>query len=341
LNFSSNPAPSGGDALVKPLAGATALTAAAALTGHSGYKAAARPVSRMRPRLFYNGSGGAGDGSSLAALGDAHLLTSDLLSSRRNLRHLTAVDMPEAEEVVAPQGSLLLTDQNGQDKYQNEDNDADAANDAAADAQSPPRADGSRQHEQEQQQQQQHHQSFKSDADGVDEQNNSEQRRVASPLAPTIAADKLADGYYTEPTLEELRDFTAAELNAVENFVVGHADFGFVEWVHPVDVTELKLCDIVSFAACSVEVYGNKAPPPTGSKLNCEARITVFDCWPKDSLPVPGAAFDAAHERLVDKYEKKLKKASAQMSAQFVAYNREKGQWTFKVSNFSASETEA
>lgn len=178
--------------------------------------------------------------------------------------------------------------------------------------------------------------------------------RLASPVVPprtnpALTKDDRAAlptltraGYTTSPPLADLALLTRAQLEQVSNFAVHHATMGSVSWEGLTDVTDLALDEIVLFernektGTCSVEVYPLGSDiPPVGHKLNHPAIITVQQCWPTGYIAGEDSEDDPATERKMRKYEKKLRAATERAGAEFLTYSSEKGTWSFRVQSFS------
>ena len=159
-------------------------------------------------------------------------------------------------------------------------------------------------------------------------------------------------GYSTVPSLTELSTWTRAQLEAVPNFQIVHATMGSVQWEGLTDVTDLNLDELVLFErnekthACSVEVYPLASDiPEAGAKLNKPATITVRQCWPTGYATGVAAAKSRHNtndeeqqqrdDRLLAKYEKKLRATTERAGAEFIQYEPEQGTWSFKVQSFS------
>ncbi|UZJ56093.1 hypothetical protein CBS101457_005413 [Exobasidium rhododendri] len=167
--------------------------------------------------------------------------------------------------------------------------------------------------------------------------------------------------YWTSPALSVLRDWSHAELQAVEGFKVGRHGFGQVEFLSPVDLTtvgELGIIPgglvILRTKECIVypdegeclnfengkerdgvqlgfeprKIPGGKAE--RGSGLNVPAEIQLEMCWPFDRstrLPIK----DEEHIR----YKQHVNKLKRRADAQFRSFEPSKGTWTFRVEHFS------
>lgn len=103
---------------------------------------------------------------------------------------------------------------------------------------------------------------------------------TVSGSGPPILSGK---GYYCEPSLDELRRMSDEELRAVENFIVGHEDFGYIEWPGYTDLRGLNLNEIISFGLRELEVYPDPEMKPEDGEFGsvghvsfCSRLILVF-----------------------------------------------------------------
>ncbi|KAH7293405.1 hypothetical protein KP509_28G024900 [Ceratopteris richardii] len=141
--------------------------------------------------------------------------------------------------------------------------------------------------------------------------------------------------YYVRPRVQELAAKERAEpgyCRRVKGFEVGRQGYGFIKFLGEIDVRGLDLENIIQFNKCEVLVYMDESKkPPPGVGLNKPAEITLLNVKCVDKKT--GQHFSEGPE--VEKYEKKLKKRTEELGAEFVAYNAAKGEWTFRVLHFS------
>ena len=86
------------------------------------------------------------------------------------------------------------------------------------------------------------------------------------------------DGYYTVPSIEELRRRPLLEQQAVENLRVGRVGFGEIRWPGKTDVTGVNIGNVVSIEHGEVSVYADSChvpKPPVGTKLNRPAVVKL------------------------------------------------------------------
>ncbi|AET38033.1 FG-nucleoporin NUP116 Ecym_2290 [Eremothecium cymbalariae DBVPG len=141
----------------------------------------------------------------------------------------------------------------------------------------------------------------------------------------------IEDGYYISPSLETLSSMTLLQLRKVSGLVVGQNDYGKIEFLAPVDLSNISLptiCgNLVRFAekVCEVSYVGNIAPPP-GDQLNVRARITLHSTYPTDKAtrqPIK----DPKHP-ILKRHIEKLKKIE---HTKFESYDVKTGSYIFIV----------
>jgi hypothetical protein len=139
-------------------------------------------------------------------------------------------------------------------------------------------------------------------------------------LLPRLAAP----GYWMEPGLDELRHMTKADLGRVEGLVVGREGYGQIEFLEPVDVRGVDLNQLIVIDRHLITVFPDDATkPPRGQGLNVRARLTIEEAWPEHR--------DAES---LEEYEAFLRKRGSRRKQRFVAYDRQRGAWTFNVPGF-------
>ena len=139
------------------------------------------------------------------------------------------------------------------------------------------------------------------------------------------------DGYYISPSLDTLASKTLPQLRKVSGLVIGHKDYGKIEFLEPVDLSNIPLpllCGkIICFEPRACIAYPNSTSPPAeGEGINVRARISLYKCYPSDKAtrePIK----DATHQ-LVKKHIEKMKR---QKQAKFESYDPVTGCWTFVV----------
>ncbi|CDO96552.1 unnamed protein product [Kluyveromyces dobzhanskii CBS 2104] len=136
------------------------------------------------------------------------------------------------------------------------------------------------------------------------------------------------NGYYISPSFETLESLTLMEVRKVSNLVVGHQDYGKIEFMEPVDLSLIPLPSIcgklVIFEnrCCTVSHIGDK--PEKGQGLNVKAKITLAGCYPKDKSS--GKPIKDPNHPILKKHIENLK---SMKEALFESYDPETGSWTF------------
>ena len=104
---------------------------------------------------------------------------------------------------------------------------------------------------------------------------------------------------------------------------------GSVEWCEPTDVTGVDFSDLITISKGNVEVYDDNrhknTKPARGQKLNKPAIIVINNVKPKRGV-------DPA------KKEQSLRAQLEQVpedGAQFLSYDQQTFEWTFKVLHFT------
>lgn len=136
------------------------------------------------------------------------------------------------------------------------------------------------------------------------------------------------NGYYISPSFETLESLSLMEVRKVKNLVVGHKDFGKIEFLKPVDLSLIPLPSIcgklILFESrcCTVSYIGDK--PEKGQGLNVTARITLNGCYPKDKAT--GLPIKDSHHPVLKKHIENLKSMKEE---RFDSYDPEIGSWSF------------
>ncbi|KAI4372140.1 hypothetical protein MLD38_010413 [Melastoma candidum] len=141
--------------------------------------------------------------------------------------------------------------------------------------------------------------------------------------------------YYTEPRIQELAAKERAEpgfCRRVPDFVIGRHGFGSIKFIGETDVRRLDLESLVQFNNREVIVYMDETKkPPVGQGLNKPAVVTLLNIKCRDRKT--GRYYTEGPK--AEKYKETLKKKTEDQGAEFVSYDPEKGEWTFKVMHFS------
>jgi hypothetical protein len=172
------------------------------------------------------------------------------------------------------------------------------------------------------------------DIDDVDN-NDGKLQSVASTPFKSRATSELPQltraDYYMTPSLRELATMSDDELSHVSPFVVGHRDFGSVEWSGGVDCRRLNLDELVHFFPASVEVYPEGVQKPSvGRGLNQRARVTLRGVLPVDA---DGTVLSDAESLL--RFRRRIDRSTSKLGARLLDYNDHTGEWRFEVEHFS------
>lgn len=176
---------------------------------------------------------------------------------------------------------------------------------------------------------------------------DSEQRLA---IEPTSEADGNADadqephptgivlrrvGYYTIPSLEDLKSYLAEDGSCVvPNFTVGREGYGNVYFGKELDVAGLNLDEIVHFRNKEVIVYPDDDNKPSiGNGLNRDAQVTLDQVWPLDKTK--HEAIKDPQRLLEIDWEGKLRRVCDKNATRFIEYRPETGSWVFRVKHFS------
>jgi nuclear pore complex protein Nup98-Nup96 len=139
--------------------------------------------------------------------------------------------------------------------------------------------------------------------------------------------DQQPGEYWMTPSKEEIEKMTRAERQQV-HLTVGRYNIGKVEFLVPVNLTDINLDDImggiVVFIHRSCTVYAATAKkPPMGKGLNVPSRIWLENSWPRGKKT--GATLMAKH----------IHKLMEVGNTKFVEYNKDTGTWCFDVEHFT------
>ncbi|KAL9653044.1 hypothetical protein ABK040_015558 [Willaertia magna] len=134
-------------------------------------------------------------------------------------------------------------------------------------------------------------------------------------------------GYYTKPSMNELKLMNSSQLQKVRDFVVGREGYGEIKFLGDTDVRGLDLDIIVTIEESYVEVYNeNDFPeeikPPVGVQLNKPSIITLYNIYPRQT-----------DSKSLEKFEKKLMATNKKSDSTFIHYSN--GEWVFKVEHYT------
>ena len=119
---------------------------------------------------------------------------------------------------------------------------------------------------------------IKANISDKEEKKDKKQKNKNNNLAPIEKLPNLTKlGYNTVPDFKLMSRMTEEELKKVKNFSIFN-QFGKIEFLEPVDLTQLDLDNIVSIENKSILVYQNYKPEE-GKELNKPANIHLYKCF--------------------------------------------------------------
>ncbi|CAO3667636.1 unnamed protein product [Umbelopsis ramanniana] len=137
------------------------------------------------------------------------------------------------------------------------------------------------------------------------------------------------NGYWSAPTIIELKSLNAEDLRSVKDFRAGRTHVGSIHFTQAVDLTDVDLDSLlgglISFEHGSCTVYPIESDtPPMGQGLNVPATIELCNLKSR----VPNAT---PLQRLIQKLQ-------SVKYTHFMDYNRTLHRWTFGVQHFTRYE---
>eukprot|EP01130_Rhizamoeba_saxonica_P003273 TRINITY_DN1399_c0_g1_i11.p1 TRINITY_DN1399_c0_g1~~TRINITY_DN1399_c0_g1_i11.p1 ORF type:complete len:1043 (+),score=259.01 TRINITY_DN1399_c0_g1_i11:1942-5070(+) len=142
------------------------------------------------------------------------------------------------------------------------------------------------------------------------------------------------DGYYTDPSIEDLNKMPEDQLKSVSNFTIGHRSYGKVKFLDPVNIVGINFDNIVIFEDGQLEIYpDNTEKPGVGYGINTRAQISLYNCKPRKRKRDK----NKSREQILDQFENSLRKKTERFETpgKFISYKRDTGCWTFQVEHFS------
>ncbi|KAI8898795.1 hypothetical protein BC833DRAFT_588399 [Globomyces pollinis-pini] len=146
--------------------------------------------------------------------------------------------------------------------------------------------------------------------------------------------------YTMKPSLLSLMEMSDLELSAVKNFTVSITGIGSITFLEKVNLLDASPTrnrsglskipgDIVLIEDQCITVYPNDAEKPvTGFGLNVKARLTLWNCFPRDKRTNEIIEInDPRHFKHVEKLRKMV-------DTEFIDYDNETGVWVFEVDHF-------
>ena len=141
--------------------------------------------------------------------------------------------------------------------------------------------------------------------------------------------------YYMRPSREELRKMPRDKLKKVSGFTIGRENCGHVVFDQPVDLTSVDLDNIFGNIAVitlrSLTVYPQTdKKPPLGKGLNVPSTITLENSWPRQrDRKTP------SYEKSGPRFLKHIDRLKKVKGTEFVKYNKDTGEWVFRVPHFT------
>ena len=148
-------------------------------------------------------------------------------------------------------------------------------------------------------------------------------------------SDQVPGEYWSQPTIDEIRDMSREQQKNISHFVAGRDNCGQIEFSR-VDVTGIDLDrllgDIIQIGIRMAAVYpqGSMQKPARGKGLNVPSVITLENSWPRAR-----AGRDPVYERKGARYEKHLERLRRAKDTEFIDYKPETGVWRFRVQHYT------
>ena len=157
--------------------------------------------------------------------------------------------------------------------------------------------------------------------------------------AQTAATKNLADPdpgeYWIDPSLEDLKRMSAAQLKSVPNVTIGRKGCGYCHFDRPIDLSNINLDHIYGEYALivvrSITIYPNRSRKPSvGMGMNVPSTLVLENAWPRmrdKKTPVKETSQVA-----LDKHIRRLARTP---DTTYIGYNAETGEWKFSVPHFT------
>ena len=137
-------------------------------------------------------------------------------------------------------------------------------------------------------------------------------------------------GYKMIPDFVQMCRMQSEDLKSIQNFTI-YNDYGKMVFPGFTDVTNMNLDQIVTIEERCASAYvgqaGESFAPSVGEGLNKQCIITIHRNWPSGQT-----GFESEEQYI--KYLEVLKKAVKKYNAEFLSFNRENGDFKFKVQHF-------
>jgi hypothetical protein len=139
-----------------------------------------------------------------------------------------------------------------------------------------------------------------------------------------------------EPSAEEISSRYQKNEKFIKNFTVKN-QYGQVTWEENVDLTDVRIDEVVHISNCCAELYEDKKyMPPIGEKLNKDSKVTLFGVKisynkkQKEHLKeYKGKEKWDFHDNIVKAHQKKFKNKVEEGGGIFINYNFEKRELCF------------
>ncbi|XP_019852669.1 PREDICTED: nuclear pore complex protein Nup98-Nup96 isoform X2 [Amphimedon queenslandica] len=142
------------------------------------------------------------------------------------------------------------------------------------------------------------------------------------------------DGYYSQPSVSEIKRSLQEGKPKVQDLVIGRTNFGKILFTGDTDVSNLNVDELVSINLKEVTVYPDDSlKPPQGEGLNKRAIVSLSGYWPvckttRQPIRDPQKLADLG-------YVNKLRSSTAKIGARFCDYHPDTGTCVFEVQHFS------
>lgn len=153
---------------------------------------------------------------------------------------------------------------------------------------------------------------------------------------PRSHADQAPAGYWSKPSLAEIKNLPREQASNYKDFEVGCKNSGKITF-SKVDLTSIPLDklfgDMVDFETRKVSVYGPNTSvqkPPRGQGLNVPSIITLENSWPR----AHGGATEVL-EKKGPRFDKHINRLKRIPETRFIDYDRNNGAWTFEVEHYT------
>ena len=153
--------------------------------------------------------------------------------------------------------------------------------------------------------------------------------------APQDHSDPQPGRYWIKPSMSELKKMSRDQLKKLSGVEIGRENCGFCAFDEPVDMTTVDLDKIFGVIAQitvrSLTIYPKDVKkPPVGKGLNVPSTITLANSWPRQrDKKTP------SYETTGTRYNKHIDRLSKVINTDFVRYDKDTGEWIFRVPHFT------